>query len=194
VLCYWGSSEDQCPILLVWLLRPDRDGDKRPLIRSHRQPPARTCNLSMDGPDPLVHIQGCPWSSAVVGVRSDVHREALRQTLVIVVVLSGYLDVFCDHKVFERSSAQRDHRRSNTLGVVWHPVALAQPDHTPARGQPSTQPTRAPPSSAPGLVALEEVDGMPHPAHPALPQQFSGLAIPESCPPGEGMVWWDLLR
>jgi hypothetical protein len=35
---------------------------------------------------------------------------------------------------------------------------------------------------------------MPHPAHPALPQQFSGLAIPETCPPGEGMVWLHPLR
>jgi hypothetical protein len=29
---------------------------------------------------------------------------------------------------------------------------------------------------------------MPHPAHPAQPQQFSWLAIPEICPPGEGAV------
>jgi hypothetical protein len=26
-----------------------------------------------------------------------------------------------------------------------------------------------------------------------LPRQFSWLAIPETCPPGEGMVWVDLL-
>jgi hypothetical protein len=29
---------------------------------------------------------------------------------------------------------------------------------------------------------------MPHPAHSALPRQFSGLTIPETCPPGEGIV------
>jgi hypothetical protein len=29
---------------------------------------------------------------------------------------------------------------------------------------------------------------MPHPAYPAQPQQFWWLAIPEICPPGEGVV------
>ena len=33
--------------------------------------------------------------------------------------------------------------RSCTLGFGWHPVDLAQPDHTPARGQPSTEPAHA---------------------------------------------------
>ena len=28
-------------------------------------------------------------------------------------------------------------------GAVWHPVDLAQPDHTSARGQPSTESARA---------------------------------------------------
>ena len=47
------------------------------------------------------------------------------------------------------------------------------------------------PALPPGwrVVALWEVDGMPHPAHPVLPQWFSWLAILEACPPGEGMVW-----
>ncbi|MCA1695093.1 MAG: hypothetical protein LC749_10340, partial [Actinobacteria bacterium] len=44
------------------------------------------------------------------------------------------------------------------------------------------------------VVALREVDGMPHPAYPALPQQFLWLAIPAICPPGEGMFVWDGLR
>jgi hypothetical protein len=30
---------------------------------------------------------------------------------------------------------------------------------------------------------------MPNPAHPAQPQQRSWLAIPETCPPGEGTIW-----
>jgi hypothetical protein len=38
------------------------------------------------------------------------------------------------------------------------------------------------------VVALREVDVMPHPTYPAQPQQFSWLAIPEICPPGEGTV------
>ena len=39
------------------------------------------------------------------------------------------------------------------------------------------------------MVALREVDGMPHPAHPAQPQQPSWLVILETCPPGEGRFW-----
>ena len=37
-------------------------------------------------------------------------------------------------------TAQRSILRT---GAVWHPVDLAQPDHTPARGQPSTESARA---------------------------------------------------
>jgi hypothetical protein len=36
-------------------------------------------------------------------------------------------------------------------GTMWHPVDLAQSDHTAARGQPFTEPARASPGSAPGL-------------------------------------------
>jgi hypothetical protein len=40
------------------------------------------------------------------------------------------------------------------------------------------------------VVALREVDGMPHPAHLTLPRQFSWLAIPEGYhAPGEGTVF-----
>jgi hypothetical protein len=47
------------------------------------------------------------------------------------------------------------------------------------------------PALPPGwrVVALWEVDGMHTPPTPALPQWFSWLAVPETCPPGEGMVW-----
>ena len=37
------------------------------------------------------------------------------------------------------------------LGLVWHPVGLAQPDHAAAQGQPATEPVRVLPGSAPGL-------------------------------------------
>jgi hypothetical protein len=36
------------------------------------------------------------------------------------------------------------------------------------------------------VVALREVDGMPHPAHPPSRSNFEA-GIPEICPPGEGM-------
>jgi hypothetical protein len=40
------------------------------------------------------------------------------------------------------------------------------------------------------VVALREVDGMPHgtPGTPTRPQQLWWLAIPEICPPGEGIL------
>ena len=38
------------------------------------------------------------------------------------------------------------------------------------------------------MIALREVEGMAHPAYPAQPHQFLWLAIPEICPPGEGVV------
>jgi hypothetical protein len=40
------------------------------------------------------------------------------------------------------------------------------------------------------VVALQEVEGMPHPAHLTQSQQFWWLVIPESCPPGEGISWF----
>jgi hypothetical protein len=39
------------------------------------------------------------------------------------------------------------------------------------------------------VVALREIDGMPHPAHLTQPQQFLWLVILEICPPGEGILW-----
>src|SRR5262249_22285600 len=65
----------------------------------------------------------------------------------------------------------RDHRRSCTLGLVWLPLDLASPDHTPARGQPSTQPPRALSDSAPGLACGSPQggrgDATPLPTRPA---------------------------
>ena len=87
---------------------------------------------------------GWSWAAPITcGFRDCKHSLSL--------VILGCLDRFCDRRVSKRSSARRDHR-SCTLGLVWRPVDLAQPDHTPARGQPSTEPVRAPSSSAPGLA------------------------------------------
>jgi hypothetical protein len=75
---------------------------------------------------------------------------------------------------------------------VGHPVGLAQPDHAAAQGQPSTEPVRASCGSAPGL-SCGSPWGRPAGCHTlpaqAQPQQFLCPAIPEACPPGEGMVW-----
>jgi hypothetical protein len=42
------------------------------LIRSHRQRPATTCNLSRAGPYPRIQVQGRSWSSVAVDVTTDV--------------------------------------------------------------------------------------------------------------------------
>jgi hypothetical protein len=57
-------------------------------------------------------------------------------------IIFGYLDMFCDHKVSKAITGQHD-CRSCMLVLVWRPVDLAQPNHTPARGQPSTKPAHA---------------------------------------------------
>ncbi|HKR51664.1 MAG TPA: hypothetical protein VJT72_19190 [Pseudonocardiaceae bacterium] len=81
------------------------------------------------------------------------------------------------------------------LGVVGHLVDLAQPGHAPARGQPSTNRYVRRLGSAPGLGCGSPRGGRWDASpHPAPPWQFSWRAIPETCPPGEGMIWLDLLR
>jgi hypothetical protein len=39
------------------------------------------------------------------------------------------------------------------------------------------------------MPALGEVEGTPHLAHPARRQHCWWMAIPETCPPGEGMAF-----
>jgi hypothetical protein len=159
------------------------------VIRSRRQRPATTCNLSMDGADPWVWVRGCPWSSVAVDVGTDVDREALRSR-----ARTGGLPA-AKHlimgQVFHAQASQRAAtHRSCTLGLVWHPVGLVQPDHAAAQGRPSTEPVHASCGSAPGLPCGSpwEAGGMPHPPAQAQPQRFLCPAIPEACPPGEGMV------
>jgi len=48
------------------------------VIRSHKQHPFTTCNLSVDEANPRVHVRGRPWSSVAVDVPTDVNQEALR--------------------------------------------------------------------------------------------------------------------
>lgn len=61
----------------VWCLRPNWGWRQNLLFRSHKQHPASTCNLSVDGHDPWVRVRGCPWLSVVVDVPTDVDRDAL---------------------------------------------------------------------------------------------------------------------
>ncbi len=59
---------------------------------------------------------------------------------------------------------------------MWHPVDLAQPDHTPARGQPSTEPARALSGSAPGLACGSPQGGRwdATPCHPTCRSSSRG--------------------
>jgi hypothetical protein len=74
------------------------------------------------------------------------------------------------------SSAQRSYRRSCSLRLVWHPVDLAPPDHTPARGQPSTGPPRALSGSAPGLACGSPLGGR-WDATPCLPTPAAVVVV-----------------
>jgi hypothetical protein len=139
------------------------------LIRSHRQHPATTCNLSRVGPYPRVQIRGRLWSSVAVDVATDVGQE------IFVLWLQSAVYPVAEHlipsQVFHDQASQwvsGDHR-SCTLRLVWHPVGLAQPDHAAAQGRPSTEPVRASCGSAPRLSCGSpwgEAGGMPHPARP----------------------------
>jgi hypothetical protein len=126
--------------------------------------------------------RGCLWIALVTCIFCDCKRS-------LSVVIFGYLDGFCDHKVSKRSSAQRDRRRSCTPGVVWRPLDLASPEHTPARGHPPTELPPVPCSSAPGLACgspLREVEGTP--PRPTRPTTALLLVAshPRDLPPGEG--------
>jgi hypothetical protein len=79
-------------------------------------------------------------------------------------------------------------------GAGGHPVDLA---HARPCGAPGATSPASHRPSLPGLppghrvVALGEIDGMPHPvrAHPA--RLAFAVGYPEICPPGEGMFWLD---
>jgi hypothetical protein len=76
---------------------------------------------------------------------------------------------------------------------VWHPVVLASPDHAAPGGSIPAHRRPGLPGLPPGsrVVALGEVGGMPHLAHPPSRSLAPVSAIPESCPPGEGMFCVD---
>jgi hypothetical protein len=121
------------------------------LIRSRKQHPLRTCNLSIDVPNPWVHVQGCPWSSVAVDVPTDVDREGLRWRTV-----AGGLPAAKHLILGQVFHDQAPQRGSGITGLarwrlVWNPVGLAQSDHAADQGQPSTEPVHASCGYAPGL-------------------------------------------
>jgi len=67
------------------------------------------------------------------------------------------------------------------LGAGWHPVGLAQPDHTVPWGQRPVPPPAELAMLAPGAScgSPRGVDGMPHPR--SLPGLTLVSAIPEAC-------------
>ena len=80
-----------------------------------------------------------------------------------------------------------------TLGFVWHPVGLAQPDHVVPRGQHSSQP----PAEL-AMLALGAPRGSPSggrwDATPlSLPSPATAVLVsighPGGLPPGEGMAF-----
>jgi hypothetical protein len=103
------------------------------LIRSRKQDLFPTCRLSVDGVDPWVHVRGCPWLSVVVDVPTDVDRGCS------VADYDRWLVAPESVCLNQLVTVTADHRRSCTVGLVWHPVDLAQPDRAAARGQPSME-------------------------------------------------------
>ncbi len=75
--------------------------------------------------------------------------------------------------------------RSWGIPSAWRSPTTRQPGGSPRRDR-CIRHVALPPGWR--VVALGEAEGMPHPTHPAQPQQFWWLAIPEVCPPGEGTV------
>lgn len=80
-------------------------------IRSRRQHPASTCNLSMDEADSWVRVQGCPWSFVAVDVPTDVGQEACGGGLQPAVRLR------VKHLIFGQVSATA--RRAAVPGPCW---------------------------------------------------------------------------
>jgi hypothetical protein len=89
-----------------------------------------------------------------------------------------------------RNRWREDHRRSCALGSCGIPSIWRSPTTRQPGGQPSTNRRVRNLALPPGcrVVALREVDGMPDPTHPTTLQALLVAAIPEICPPSEGML------
>ena len=173
--------------ITTWILIGRGNVAASHLICSHRQRPATTCDLSRVAPYPWVQVRGHSWLSVAVDVATDVGQGSSAAG-------SDRLRRASDSQSGVSrpgsSTGSGDHR-SCTLGFVWHPGGLAPPNHAAAQGQPSTEPVRTSCGSAPGLPCGSPW-GRPAGCHTlpaqAQPRRFLCPAIPEACPPGEGMV------
>jgi hypothetical protein len=160
------------------------------LFRSHRQQPATTCNLSVVGPHRRVRVRGCPWSSVAVDVPIDVGRGAPRS-----LASTGWCAVaehLIPREVFHDQASQRgcgiaDLARYGSCGIpsAWRSPTTRRPRGGPRRNR--CVPRVALPLGR-RVVALGggRWDATPCPPRPAA--GFLCPAIPEVCPPGEGMV------
>jgi hypothetical protein len=158
-------------------MNPRQRGDH--LFRSRMQRPVKTCNLSMDGANPWVHVRGCPWSSAAVDVPTDVDREALRSR-----PLTGGLPA-AKHLILGQELLPQplhsDHGYCMPgLGGIpsaWHsPTTRCPGGNIPPHRRPNL------PCLPPGhrVVALGEVDGMP----PSPPARLNARVSPSRRPAG----------
>lgn len=107
------------------------------LIRSHKQHPGSTCNLSMDGANPWVHVRGCPWSSVAVDVLTDVDQGGSSAAA------SDRRSACCQTsdsgQVFLDQSPHRDDGITDHF-ARWGCVASRRPGASPTTRQPGGSP------------------------------------------------------
>jgi hypothetical protein len=99
----------------------------------------------VDGPDPWVHVRGCPWSSVVVDVPTDVDREALlSRALTGCVSGTEHLipgQVFHD-QALQRDSGIIDERRNDTDLARWDSCGIPSAWRSPTTRRPRGSPRR----------------------------------------------------
>jgi hypothetical protein len=122
--------------------------------------------------------------------RSDAAELTRRNALVACPGFSLLLDV--------RRPDYGPRSRSCTLGAVWHPVDLAQPDHRAAWGQPSSEPVCAWSGSAPGLACGSPPggrgDATPRPPDPVAAVLVAGHPGELPARRGHFLVWCRLYQ
>jgi hypothetical protein len=148
------------------------------IIRSHWQYPATTCNSSVVGPHRRVRVRGCPSSSVAVDVPIDVGWGAPR-SLAPTVGFAAAAHLILGQVLFHHD-LRSDHR-SCMLGLCGIPSAWRSPTTRWPGGNVLLYRRPSLPCLPPGhrVVALGEVDGMPHPY--LLPGSTLVSAILEAC-------------
>ena len=141
------------------------------LFRSRKQHPFRTCNLSVDVPDFEVPVHGRPWSSATVDVPTDVDRAGGFRSGVCRLPIHLILDQVLLHQPWHSDHA-------SCMGGI--PSAWRSPTTRCPGGNVPPHRRAGLPCLSPGdrVVALKEVDGMPH----SLPAGLDArISHPEAC-------------